>query len=112
VPRFGIIGAAFVTVITDMLGAIQFYFLFHEEFGAGLGLNRMLRLLGAAALMGGVILLLGDTNLFIILAISAVTYLIFVWVSGTFSAEERTQLLRIANRLMASIGRRLRTRAA
>jgi O-antigen/teichoic acid export membrane protein len=100
IPRFGMIGAAFSTVLTDLVGAAQFYFFLRREFGAGLGLNRLLRLALSAALMGAVVLALRQlqgfneaVNFFFTVAIAAVAYLTFVWLSGAFSPEERAQLI-------------------
>lgn len=100
IPRFGIIGSAFATVLTDMIGAAQFYFFLRKEFGSGLSLNRILRLGLAAAAMGLLIYLLFNLNLLIIVAVSGLAYLGLIWVSGAFSPEER-QLLTgfIARRL-------------
>lgn len=107
IPRFGIIGASFSTVLTDLIGAAQFYFLFRHEFGAGLGLNRLLRLALSAALMGAVVLSLRQlnwsagldaVNLGVTVAIAGASYFIFVWLSGAFSPEERAQLTGLVTR--------------
>jgi O-antigen/teichoic acid export membrane protein len=104
VPQFGIIGAAFATVLTDVVGAAQFYFLFRREFGAGLGLKRLVRIGFAAVLTGILTYLLHDLNFLIIVPISAVFYLVAVWVSGAFTAEERGLLTNFVTRRL-----RLRT---
>lgn len=93
VPRVGVVGAAFATVLTDAVGAALFYFLYRREFGAGLGFKRLIRLALAAALMGVVILLLTRLNFFVIVAISAPLYLGMVWISGAFSQEEKARLV-------------------
>lgn len=93
IPRFGILGASFATVLTDLAGAGQFYFLFRREFGAGLGFTRLARIGVGAALMGLLIFLLRDWNFLLIVLAAAVFYGVFVWVSGAFSLEERAQML-------------------
>lgn len=103
IPRFGIIGSAFATVLTDMIGAAQFYFFLRKEFGSGLNFNRLARLGLAAAVMGLMIYLLFNLNLLIIVAVSAAAYLILIWVSGAFSPEERQLLI-------GFVARRLPTR--
>jgi O-antigen/teichoic acid export membrane protein len=101
IPRFGIIGASFSTVLTDLFGAAQYYFFLRHEFGAGLGLNRLLRLALSAILMGAVVLILRQVDpfpeteisyLIFIVACAAAAYLVFVWLSGAFSADERARL--------------------
>jgi len=105
IPRFGIIGAAFSTVLTDVIGAAQFYLLFRREFGAGLGFTRLARIGLAAAAMGAVIFLVLNWNLLLIITLSGAAYLLLVWISGAFSLEERT-------RLLGFLRRRLRRQAA
>jgi O-antigen/teichoic acid export membrane protein len=112
VPRFGIIGSSFATVFTDVLGAVQFYFLFRREFGAGLGFSRLIRLAMAAAVMGLVVYALRDLHIGILAAIGGGVYLALVWWSGAFSPEERTRLIGFANRLISAVARRLRLRPA
>lgn len=98
VPRIGVVGSAFATVLTDAAGAALFYFLYRREFGAGLGFKRLLRLAAAAALMGGVILLLNGLNFLLIIPISGAAYLALVWVSGAFSHSERAYLVNFIRR--------------
>jgi O-antigen/teichoic acid export membrane protein len=93
IPRFGIIGASFSTVLTDLAGAAQYYFLFRREFGAGLGFTRLARI-GIAAVMTGVFTyLLRDMNLLVIVLAATTCYGILVWISGAFSVEERARLI-------------------
>jgi O-antigen/teichoic acid export membrane protein len=101
VPRFGIIGSSFATVITDFLGAAQYYFILRHEFGAGLGFRRLARIAACAVIMGIVVFLLRDWNVILVSGVGAVIYLVTVWFSDAFSPEER-------NRLVSAITRRLR----
>ncbi|MBI5669090.1 MAG: oligosaccharide flippase family protein [Chloroflexi bacterium] len=105
IPRFGILGASLATVLTDLAGAAQFYFLFRHEFGAGLGFTRLARIGIGAALMGVLVYLLRDWNFVVITLAAAVFYALFVWLSGAFSLEERTRLVQF-------VARRLRLRMA
>jgi O-antigen/teichoic acid export membrane protein len=105
IPRFGILGAAFSTVLTDLTGAAQFYLLFRHEFGAGLGFTRLVRIGIVAGMMGVLVYLLRDMNFFVISLAAAVFYGGLVWISGAFSTEERAQLV-------GFVTRRLRLRAA
>jgi len=105
VPQFGVIGAAFATVVTDLVGAAQFYFLLREKLGAGLGFKRLARLGMVTAVMGVLIFILSDQNLFLIIPISATAYLAMIWMSGAFTPDER-------GLLTGFITRRLRPRTA
>jgi len=89
VPRLGVVGSAFATVITDMVGAAQFYFFFRREFGAGLKLQRIFRLAAAAAGMGVITYFTQELNIIIIITSSAITYITLVILLGAFSPEER-----------------------
>jgi O-antigen/teichoic acid export membrane protein len=92
VPRIGVIGSAFATVLTDATGAALYYFLYRRAFGAGLGFRRLIRLAAAAGVMGVVIAALNALNFFVVVAIGAAVYLGLVWVSGAFTQQERAQL--------------------
>lgn len=106
VPRFGIIGSSFATVLTDAIGAAQFYFMFRREFGAGLQGRKLIRLAAAAVLMGGLVYLIRDFNLFLIVILAGVFYLAAAWASAAFSHQEREQFLRLAAKMIPN-----RTRA-
>jgi O-antigen/teichoic acid export membrane protein len=98
IPRFGIIGAAFATVLTDTAGAIMFYFLFRREFGSGLDFSRIARMVIAAVVMGVAIYALRDWSFFVILPISAVIYLAMILVLGVITDEERAWFMGFVNR--------------
>jgi O-antigen/teichoic acid export membrane protein len=101
VPALGMIGASFATVLTDFIGAALFYFLFRDEFGRGLGMRSFLRLAVAVVAMGVVVWFVSSAglNLFVVMPLGAVLYLVFVWNSGAFSVEERAQFTGLARRL-------------
>jgi O-antigen/teichoic acid export membrane protein len=112
VPRFGVIGAVFSTLLTDIFGAAQFYFLFRHAFGAGLGFTKLLRLAIAAGIMGVVVFVLRDLNFFILAALAGVVYLTLVWVSGAFTHEERTRLVGFVAKRLPSPAQRIIQRLA
>jgi hypothetical protein len=93
------------TVLTDLVGAALFYFLIRSKLGAGLGFRRLVRVALAAALMGVVIFVLRDQNLFLIIGVSAAAYIALIWLSGAFSPDE-------LNLLTGFVTRRLRPRTA
>lgn len=106
IPRFGVISAAFVTVLTDMLGAVQFYFLFRRSFGAGLGFRRLTRLWLAVALMGVIVYVLNQfISFIIIIPIAAVSYLVLIWYLKAFTPDEQAILTQFAGRITRKLGK-------
>ena len=67
IPRFGLVGAALVTVITDFIGALQFHFLLKPKLHLPNMTWMFLRVLIASVLMGVVVRLAGDLNLFLLI---------------------------------------------
>jgi O-antigen/teichoic acid export membrane protein len=100
IPRFGIVGAALSTVITDTTGALLFYFILRAEFGAGLGFNRLSRIVLAAGLMGVIIYIIQDLNIVLVIGISGLIYLVTVWFSGALSPAEAARLTGLFNRII------------
>lgn len=74
IPRFGLVGASLVTVVTDLIGALQFYFLLRRKLHMPDMTWIFVRLLIASALMGVVIWLAGDLNLFLLIGLGIVVY--------------------------------------
>jgi O-antigen/teichoic acid export membrane protein len=108
IPRLGIIGASFATVMTDLCGAMLFYVLLRKEFGPGLGFVYLFRIPICAAIMGIILLLLPDWHVLIKIGIGTLIYVPLIFASGTFTGEERQQLLNFGSK----ITRRLRPRTA
>jgi O-antigen/teichoic acid export membrane protein len=75
IPRFGLVGAALVTVVTDLVGAIQFYLLLGRKLNLPNTGGILLRVLLASALMGITVWLAGDLNLFVLVALGVIVYL-------------------------------------
>jgi O-antigen/teichoic acid export membrane protein len=98
VPQFGLVAACFATVLTDLTGALLFYFLFRRAFGPGLRFGRIVRIILSAVLMGVVVWLLQDVNIFIVIPVAGITYLTLIWISGALLDEERTQIVRLLRR--------------
>jgi O-antigen/teichoic acid export membrane protein len=98
-PMFGIIGASFATVLTDVTGSAQFYALFRRELGAGLGFRHLLRLVACAAFMGIVVYLLRDFHLIVAVAVGAIVYVLLVWFSGALTPEERDLFVALVRKL-------------
>jgi O-antigen/teichoic acid export membrane protein len=98
IPRFGVVGASLVTVVTDLIGALQFHFLLQRK----LHLPDMTwvfgRILIASVLMGAVVRLADGLNLFLLIGLGAVVYGVFVLALRLFDSTERAMLLRLLHR--------------
>jgi O-antigen/teichoic acid export membrane protein len=112
IPRLGIVGAAFVTVLTDMVGAIGYYLLLRGAFGPGLGFKRIFRLGIAALIMGIIAYFIQFWNLLIVIAISGVVYLGIVWLTDVFTLAERQNMIALVQRVLRAVSRRLRPSTA
>lgn len=74
IPRFGIVGASLVTVVTDLIGALQFYFLLRRKLNMPNMTWILSRILLAAALMGLVLLLVSNLNMFLLIGLGIIVY--------------------------------------
>ncbi|NWG15746.1 MAG: flippase [Chloroflexi bacterium] len=107
IPLYGLIAASVMTVAAELTGAILFYVFFRREFGAGLGFKHMVRLIVAAVLMGVVVYLLRDFHLLINITLSAIFYLVVVWLIGALSVDERALLTGLVRRKLGGALRRV-----
>lgn len=95
IPLWGFVGAAVVTVITDIVGTIQFYLLFSKKLPVG-GLGPILMKVSAASLlMGGVVYLLRDTHLFLQVGVGAAVFVLFTLALRILDESEKALILRI-----------------
>jgi O-antigen/teichoic acid export membrane protein len=99
IPQYGIIAAAFVTLGTELAGALLFYRLFRREFGAGLGLRGVLRFVLSGVVMGGVVYLLRDMSMMLVIPIGAVVYLVAIGLTQALNSEERAMLGKVLRRI-------------
>lgn len=99
IPRFGLIGAALVTVTTDLIGALQFHFLLQRKMKMPNLMWTAVRVAGAAALMGGAVKLAGSAHLLVLVGVGVLTYGALVLALRLIDAEEWALLRRLAQRL-------------
>jgi O-antigen/teichoic acid export membrane protein len=99
IPPFGVIGASFATLLTEVFGSSLFYVLFRRTFGPGLNFKKMVRLAFSAILMGVVVFLLRDLDLFVVIAVGVAVYLVLVWLTRAFSQSEIDGLVKFFLRL-------------
>lgn len=99
IPRFGLIGAALVTVTTDLIGALQFHFLLQRKMKMPNLTGLLARIIVAAALMGGVVWLAGQAHLLVLIGLGALTYGVLAWVLRLIDAEEWALVRRLVQRI-------------
>jgi O-antigen/teichoic acid export membrane protein len=112
IPRFGYLGASVVTVATELVGAILFYRMFRREFGPGLGGSAMLRMFLAMTLMGVLVYLSRELNIFLVTIGGAALYVFCVWFMRVLTPDELDLLASLARRLKAKILRGTPTQSA
>lgn len=108
-PTYGVIAASIITIGSETVGAALFYILFRQEFGSGLSLNHLLRIVLAALIMGVAVFLLHNLSLVITITAGVAVYLICIYMTGALTAEERRMLIEFtARKLGRFIPMRLR----
>ncbi len=96
---FGVVGASFATVLTDLVAAGLFYFLFRRAFTLDFNWRRGLTIVIACAVMGGlVVLLLPILPFWLIIPLVALPYGLLVWFGGALLPDERQRFLRLLRR--------------
>jgi O-antigen/teichoic acid export membrane protein len=105
IPRYGMIGASFTTIATELAGAILFYRFFRREFGPGLNFLYTLRMLLAAGIMGLVVLLLRDQSMLLAIPIGGVVYILAIGLTKALTADEQEIVLKGFRRIFQRISR-------
>lgn len=98
IPTFGLVGAALVTVVTDLIGTLQFYFLLRHKLNLPPMTSVFLRILFASILMGAVITMAVGLNLFILIGFGAAVYAGLILMLRLIDETERTTLLSLLAR--------------
>ncbi|TEU22155.1 MAG: flippase [Anaerolineales bacterium] len=98
IPRFGLVGASLVTVVTDLIGALQFYFLLRRKLHPPDMIWVFVRILIASVLMGVAVRLADDLNLFLLIGLGAVVYSGLVLGLRLLDDTEWAMILRLLRR--------------
>jgi O-antigen/teichoic acid export membrane protein len=98
IPHFGMIGASFITVVTDLIGSLQFYLLFHHKLHLPDMTSTFLRVAIASAVMGLAVWLVGDRHLFMLIGVGAAVYIALVLILRLFDDTEKEMLARLVRR--------------
>lgn len=92
IPRFGLVGAALVTVVTDLIGTLQF----HLHLRRLLSLPRMggflARVVSASVIMGGLVWLMPGVNLFLRIGLGGLSYMLLSFPFSLLDERERRML--------------------
>jgi len=78
IPLYGMIGAAIVTVLTDIISALQFYMLLRKELSPPTLKAPIYRILLASAIMGVAVWFTSDFHLFIRIGLGAFVYFVMI----------------------------------
>jgi len=89
IPRHGILAASVITVATEFVGTVLFYRIFRREIGPGFGLSSAARIAISIVVMGMVVFLLRDLNIYILNAFAVFFYCFLIWATKTLTQEEQ-----------------------
>lgn len=99
IPKFGMIGAALVTVLTDLISAIQFYLLFRQKLALPSIRSLAMRIAGAALLMGGAVWLLRSYHFGLAIVAGMLVYFILSVLLGVIGKTEFALVRRVIGKL-------------
>jgi O-antigen/teichoic acid export membrane protein len=96
IPRYSYIGAAYATVVSEILFLILFFLSARREISY-IPLIEIVKSVISSAIMGLIIIILiqNDFNLLLIIAIGVITYSFFIWITGFIAKEEKSRLKNI-----------------
>lgn len=101
IPRFGLIGAALVTVLTDAVSAAQFLILFWRKLGEPfLSFHQFSGTVMAAFLMGWIIWPIRKMPLFFVIFIGALAYLLLALFFNVLGKEDFQRMANSARQLV------------
>ena len=103
IPRYGMLAAAVITVVTDLVSAIQFILLLHRQFQFKQLASLFGRALAASGVMVGVVWLLGQQNLYLMVSIGAASYAILAIAFRIIQKEEWELVKRFVPRLKGGV---------
>ncbi len=98
IPRFGLVGAALVTVVTDFIGAVQFYAFLRHKLKLPKMTSLAVRVVAAAALMGVAVWAAQAMNLILVILVGVVTYSLLALVFRLVGPWERQMIRRFVRR--------------
>jgi O-antigen/teichoic acid export membrane protein len=101
IPRFGLVGAALITVLTDLISALQFHFLLRQKLHLPNITVPLLKTLAASLLMAIPVYFARDLHVFFTILIGGVTYVAIVILFRLIGPTEWAFLQKAANKIGA-----------
>jgi O-antigen/teichoic acid export membrane protein len=99
IPRFGLVGAALITVVTDLISSIQFYFLLRKQLNLPDVKSILARVIIAAVIMAVPVQMVVHMHVFIPMAVGAVVYFILIIALRVVGNEELLFVQKAARKL-------------
>jgi O-antigen/teichoic acid export membrane protein len=99
IPRFGLVGAALITVVTDLISSIQFYFLLRKQLNLPDVKSILARVIIAAVIMAVPVQMVVHMHVFIPMAVGAVVYFILIIAMRVVGNEELLFVQKAARKL-------------
>jgi O-antigen/teichoic acid export membrane protein len=99
IPMYGFIGAAVVTVITDLISSLQFHFLLSKQLNLPDIRSIVVKVVLAAAIMAIPVYMLLQFHVLIPIAVGAVVYLILILAFRVISDQELSFIRRAAQKI-------------
>ncbi|HVN53099.1 MAG TPA: flippase [Anaerolineaceae bacterium] len=101
IPRYGYLGAAVTTVLTDFIAAAQFYFFYRSRLKLPNLMPIWMKIIPATLGMGLLISLFGNLHPLILLVLGASTYGILTWMLGLYDETEKRLVLRVIHKFFS-----------
>jgi O-antigen/teichoic acid export membrane protein len=103
IPRYGFIGAAVVTVVTDLIGSIQFHLLMHQRLALPDMKSVFFKSLAASALMAGVVFIFGNIHVIGLVFLGGVIYAGLVLLFKLLDSSEIDLIFRVVRKVGRSL---------
>ncbi len=98
IPHYGILGAAVVTVATDVVSSVLFYYLLKRKLKLPDMGGIIIRVLIASGIMGVIVAFIRHLNLFIVIAAGMLVYAGLVFIFRMLDESEWSAILRLLRR--------------
>jgi O-antigen/teichoic acid export membrane protein len=99
IPLYGLIGAAVVTVLTDLISSIQFHFLLRKRLNLPDIKTVVLRVILAAGLMAIPVWMVLDYHVFVPMAVGAIVYFVLIIAFRVVGNQELMFIRKAAKKL-------------
>jgi O-antigen/teichoic acid export membrane protein len=94
IPRFGIYGAAWMSVFSELYSGALLYFLVSKYSGVKLHVKTFSKILLAGIIMAGIIKILPNLNVILVSLIAAAAYAVLIFALKAISRETLKEIIR------------------